>query len=241
MCFPASRFHLPDRRRWLPGLALFLVTAGAVNGLVVRGNSTGGLSFAGNFMRISKDTLTIREERNGQTLQIGIPLAGLKSLSISLPGKPVEKINRDLESLLPILSLLDEPSLRSLIQYLECRADAGEWTDTCLWAQRLEAIAREDGPRRRIGLLKARSLHALGLFRLLEEELGKLASLFPPANAPPVYCWLRAVQSARRDQIREARFWARLPFLTIPVPREPVMQELALLATQLEKRLDPQF
>lgn len=197
------------------------------------------MEFRGTLEGVTGDALLVREAGSHSSLQIGIPFSSLESLVISLPDNPGASTNRDLESLLPVLSALDLTSRESLLAYLDRRGDRGDWTDVYVWTRRLETVGTRPALLGRIRLLKARSLHALGLYRQLEEELASLGELIAPVEAPPLYCWLQASLLVRRDAFPEARYWARLPFLKIPVPREPVMDRLAELGDDIDKQIEP--
>jgi hypothetical protein len=218
--------------------ALFMASSGT-GAVLVRGFNLNGMEFRGELISVTTDTLVVRDSGSDTPLQIGIPLSSLETLAISLPDLPDESTNRDLESLLPALPSVDSASMANLVSYLARRGDSGDWTDVYHWTQRLEAIVAEETLRREIELLKARSLHALGLYRLLDEELTSLGGQVPPVEASPLFCWLQASVLARKELLREARYWARLPFLKIPVPRDPVMDRLADLCVNLDYRLAP--
>jgi hypothetical protein len=232
---------MPDQRRKLPAAGILFLAAVEAGALFIQGSSSTGMEFRGELEGVTGDALLVREPGSHSSLQIGIPFSSLEALAISLPDIPDASTDSDLESLLPVLPLMDPASWESLLTYLNRRGDRGDWTDVYVWTRRLETALTSPALLRRIRLLKARSLHALGLYRQLEQELASLGELIPPVEAPPLYCWLQASLLVRRDAFPEAGYWARLPFLKIPVPREPVMDRLAELGAEIEKQIEPRI
>jgi hypothetical protein len=215
------------------------VAATETRAVFLRGENAAGMEFRGELAGVTADTLILRDGSSDSSLQMGVPFSSIGTLHLSLPDTPDASTNRSLESLLPVIPLMNRPSHESLLAYLGRRAGFGDWTDVYRWTQQLESAAADEALLLEIRLLKARSLHALGLHRLMEETLSSLGEQISPIKATPLYCLLRATALARKAKFPEARFWARLPFLQIPVSRDPAMEQLANLFADLDQRVEP--
>lgn len=239
MFSPDSRFPKPDQWPRLLAACFALSAFSEAFPLTVGGSGSSGLHFEGELAGLAGGVLMVDPLDGDPSLQIGVPVSSLESLTIRLPAALDTSVTRDLETLLPVLAKFERESVASLLGYLELRGAAGQWTDVYLWTRKLGNVPLDTDLLQKTRLLKARSLHALGLYRRLGEELAVLEESIPPIAAPPVYCWLQAVRLARQEAWSDARFWARLPFLTIPVPRDPLMDTLAGLSADLTRRLEP--
>ncbi|HKJ90552.1 MAG TPA: hypothetical protein VJ960_05430, partial [Oceanipulchritudo sp.] len=202
--------------------------------LPLSGRTRGGMEFSGRLAGATADALQILPPDSPESSLLGIPTDAIESLTILFPDPPSPRFEDHIERLLPLLYLWDRPSREALLAWMDSLPAAGDWPRLHLWTTALAGSATEDALRQRAALLKARSLHELGLFIQLDEELEPLNKAVPPLEAPALLCWLNAHRARARGDTEQARFWARLPALRIPVASGSVAEQLQAFLPSLE-------
>ncbi len=226
-------------------LCMTLLAAAAPAGPVrVRGLTDGGMAFEGIVRHAEGGQLALRTGPDARPVELAIPLATIRCLSLQPPAGNREPPAGDggragdpFEALPALLPLWDGPSLRLLLDMAEERAAHGDWTGAWHAAARLETVLMEPADRRRATLLKACALEELRLFPVLDAVLAELAAAVPPLEAPPRLCRLLAAKALRAGDLEEAFGWARLPALQIPAATGPLREELEALSRELEPKL----
>ena len=219
-------FHLPPDQRLLAGIAIVLLALPACADLQLSGRTRGGMVFSGQLAGATTRMLHILPPDSPGSSLLGIPTQSLEFLSVPFPDPPSPRFEEALERLLPLLSFWDRASRESLLVWAEFLLTSGDWPRLHLWSTELAAATPEADLQAQAALFKARALHELGLFIQLDEELLSLNERFSPLQAPLLLCWLNAHRARARGETEEARFWARLPVLRIPVPTGPLAAQL---------------
>lgn len=225
--------HPPDLRL-LAGITLLLLGLPATADLPLSGRTRGGMEFSGRLAGATVDALHILPPESPESSLIGIPTDSIESLTIPFPDPPSSRFGDEIERLLPLLHLWDRPSREALLAWAGSLPAAGDWARLHLWTTALARSAPEGALRQRAALLKARSLHEIGLFIQLDEELETLNKAVSPLEAPILLCWLNAHRARARGETEQASFWARLPALRIPVASGSLAEQLQAFLTSLE-------
>ncbi|MFO7724271.1 MAG: hypothetical protein R6V45_01875 [Oceanipulchritudo sp.] len=205
-------------------LSVLALPAGA--DLNVSGHTRGGMEFTGRLAGTGDRMLHILPPENPEISLLGIPTESLESLTVPFPDSPSARFQDELERLLPLLPFWDRSSRESLLAWADSLQALDDWPRLYLWTSHLADSAPEDGLRHRALLLKARALYELGLFIQLDKELERINRAFSPLEAPLLLCWLNAHRARDHGDDQQARFWARLPALRIPVASGPLAEQL---------------
>ena len=178
----------------------------------INGMTLEGMPFSGTLSSAGSSILEIQDSRSGS---IGLPCSRIDWIHLTRPPEGIHLLEA-LGNTPGLLELWDQETLLKAYQAVRQLAEQTEWPAVYRWTHLLGPVITQPQLKFETGLLRARAVHEMGLFKRAAQELESLQAMVEPLTAPLEYCRLKARLARRNGDTKAAQYWSSLPSLRIP-------------------------
>lgn len=194
------------------------------------------ISHDGIFIEANDNYLTLAPSGAANNARIHIPVNSIRSVSWIPQPNPSAQLWDHLSRSQSIWQLFDLPSTNFLIAEIETLASAGNWAGGYHHVESLLRHHLHADQRLRLTILKAWFLFEMGLHQAAANEVEKLTQSVPLLETPLRLSWLGARMALVSGDEAKALRWAALPFLQIPTPKDPLVDDLLQISLRSSSR-----